>query len=346
MSDVCSARPAVTAVVPCRNERDGIEGCVRSLLEQQEPPGGFEIIVVDGMSDDGTRDVLERLARDRPCLRVVDNPARITPAAMNAGIRAARGEFISIMGAHNRYAPDYLWQSVQVLRTTGADNVGGAMICEGNARIQKAIAAAHHSPFSVGGARWHNADYEGEAGTVFGGVYRREVFDRIGMFDEDLVRNQDDELNLRLVRSGGRIWQCPRIRSWYEPRKSFRSLFRQYLQYGYWRVRVIQKHRLPASLRQVVPAGFVAGLIALGLAAPWSALAARCLAGVLAAYGVATLAASVLAAGQHGWGLLLPLPLVFTCFHFGYGLGFLRGVWDFGVRRRRADRVFTKLTRG
>ena len=109
---------------------------------------------------------------------------------------------------------------------------------------------------------------------------------------------------------------------------------------------MIQKHRLPASLRQLVPAGFIAGLVLLVLAAPWSALAACGLAGLLALYGVAALTASALTARQHGWGLLLLLPLVFACFHSGYGLGFLRGIWDFGVRRRRADRVFAKLTRG
>ena len=149
---------------------------------------------------------------------------------MNAGITASRGRFVAIAGAHNRYAPDYLRQSVAVLEETGADNVGGAMICEGRSRVQKAVAAAHHSRFGGGGARWHDPNYEGPADTVFGGVYRREVFDRIGLFDAELIRNQDDEFNLRLTRAQGRIWQSPRIRSWYSPRATLRSLFNQYLQ--------------------------------------------------------------------------------------------------------------------
>src|SRR5438552_1613745 len=197
--------PAVSIVVPCRNEKGHIGTCIRSILAQEPPPGGFEVIVADGMSDDGTRDVLKRLAEEDPRLRVVDNPGRITPCGMNTGIREARGRYIAIMGAHNRYAPDYLCRSVEVLEGTGADDVGGAMVCEAESWLQQAIAAAHHSPFSVGGARWHNPDYEGPADTVFGGVYRREVFARIGFFDEELVRNQDDEFNLRLVRAGGKI---------------------------------------------------------------------------------------------------------------------------------------------
>ena len=122
--------PAVSLVVPCRNERQHIETCVRSLLAQEVPAGGYEILVVDGMSDDGTRDILTRLAQDTPQLRVIDNLARITPCALNLGIQAARGCYIAIIGAHARYAPDYIRQSVAVLEVTGADNVGGVMMCE------------------------------------------------------------------------------------------------------------------------------------------------------------------------------------------------------------------------
>src|SRR5712671_5833877 len=240
----------VSAVVPCRNERNYIETCVRSILAQNP----LEVIVADGMSNDGTREILKGITDPR--LRIVDNPKQITPAGMNAGIRAARGELVAIMGAHQRYAPDYLRRSAEALERTGADNVGGAMFCETDTWLQRAIAAAHHSPFSVGGARWHNPNYEGPADTVFGGVYRREVFARIGLFDEQLARNQDDELNFRLIRAGGKIWQSPAIRSWYRPRGSLVALFRQYRQYGYWKVRVIQKHRMPASWRHLVPASF------------------------------------------------------------------------------------------
>ncbi len=323
---------SVSCVVPCRNECDHIETCLQSILAQ-EP---LEVIVADGMSDDGTREILDRLARTDARLRIVDNPKRITPAGMNAGIHAAQGKFIAIMGAHQRYAPDYLRCSIEALEQTGADNVGGAMFCEADTWLQGVIAAAHHSPFSVGGARWHNPNYEGPADTVFGGVYRREIFARIGLFDEQLARNQDDELNFRLIRAGGKIWQSPAIRSWYRPRGSLVALFRQYRQYGYWKVRVIQKHRMPASWRHLVPATFVLLLILLPV------LSIRAWLVLLVAYLVGNVGASILTAARYGWGLLPALPAVFACYHFGYGWGFLLGIRDLN---RAPSPSFTELTR-
>ena len=344
--------PAVSVVVPCRNEVDHIETCLRSILQQEEPQGGFEIVIVDGMSDDGTRAVLTRMAAEHGKLRLVDNPLRITPCGMNCGIRAARGRWVARMDAHSRYAPDYLVRCLEVTEATGADNVGGSVVSEGDAPIQRAIAAAHHSAFSVGGARWHNPDYEGPADTVFGGFYNRELFERIGPFDEELVRNQDDELNLRLTRAGGKIWQSPKIKSWYRPRKSLLALFRQYTQYGYWKVRVIQKHKLPASWRHLVPGAFLLTVFVLLLALvpfaltfgiwPLPSVPLLC---ALGGYGLGLIAASVYTASKTDWRLLPLLPLVFPCYHFGYGYGFWRGIWDFVIRRRRPAEQFGKLTR-
>lgn len=339
------AEPAVSVVIPCRNEKEHIETCVRSMLGQQAPAGGFEIIVADGMSDDGTREILERIRSQDSRLRVVDNPEQITPCGMNAGIAAARGRYIAIAGAHNRYASDYLRESVAVLEKTGADNVGGAMVCEAPTSVQKAIAAAHHSAFSTGGARWHNPDYEGPADTVFGGVYRCQVFDTIGLFDIEMIRNQDDEFNLRLTRARGRIWQSPRIKSWYYPRTTVRSLFRQSFQYGYWKVRVIRKHRLPASPRHLVPGGFVLCFTVLPLAAllwPVAGIAWLALAGL---YALCSAVASLAAGRRWGWEILYLMPTVFASYHFGYGVGFLLGVLDFVILRRAPGALSRNLTR-
>lgn len=335
----------VTAIVPCRNEKDSIEACVRSILGQERPDGECELIVVDGLSDDGTVLILSRLAEEYRSLKVLRNEKRTMPSGVNLAIRAARGRFIAVMGAHNRYASDYLRQSVQVLEETKADNVGGSMVCEGDSYIQQAIALAHHSGFSVGGARWHDPQYEGPADTVFGGVYRREVFERIGLFDEELVRNQDDEFNLRLVQAGGSIWHSPRIRSWYQPRRSLRALLQQYIQYGYWRVRVVQKRKAAASIRQYVPGTFVFALISLPLAALlWSPLWWLWLV-ALTAYGLCTMGISLAVAARKGWRYFPILPPVFACYHLGYGVGFLHGVVDFVLLRRRATGFYSTLTR-
>lgn len=337
--------PTVSIIIPCRNERDHIEACTRSILAQEPPPGGFEIIVADGMSDDGTRHILKRLAEENPQLQVVDNPGCIVPTGLNTAIRAARGRIIIRMDAHTEYASDYVRQCLAVLQETGADNVGGPWVAKGKGFVSRAIVAAFQSPFTAGGARGHDPGYEGVLDTVYLGCWPREVFARIGLFDEELVRNQDDEFNLRLTRAGGRIWQSPRIRSWYRPRDSLRSLFRQYMQYGYWKVRVIQKHKIPASIRHIVPACFILSLGVPLLLFPWWPFAAWGWLGLVGTYTVCNVAASFFTAACQGWTLFPILPLVFACYQFAYGYGFLRGIWDFVIWRRGPSRTYTKLTR-
>lgn len=327
------AAPAVSVIVPCRNEGAHIETCVRSILEQEAPAGDLEVIVADGMSDDGTRDLLDRLAAADPRLRIVDNLAGIVSTGLNAAIRAARGRIILRMDAHTAYAPDYVRQCVAVLQETGADNVGGPWVARGEGYVGRAVAAAFQSPFGVGGARNRDPDYEGAVDTVYLGCWRREIFDWIGLFDEQLVRNQDDEFNLRLTRAGGKIWQSPRIRSWYRPRASLPALFRQYMQYGYWKVRVIQKHRMPASVRHLVPAMSVLTLAFLALAAIVAPLAQIGLAFAVAAYVCVLGLASGLAAARARWTLFPALPPVFVCFHVSWGIGFVRGMLDFLCKR-------------
>ena len=346
----------VTVVVAARNEGPFIESCVRSLLAQEEPPGGFELIVAEGGSDDGTMPLLQKLAAEDPRLNVVSNERRIAPAAWNVAIKQARGRYIAIMGAHARYPGDYLVRCFEIAERLHADNVGGPAIAEADSYLQRANAASHHSPFSVGGASWHSLEYEGKARTVFGGFYRRDVFDRIGLFDEDLVRDSDAEFNFRLERAGGTIWQSPLVRSWYKPRSTLGALFRQYMQYGYWKVRIMQKHGRTPAVRQYVPAAFVTGLTvlvalavvssAVSFGSPVAALAREALAVVLASYAAVLVIASVTTAARYGWDLLPVLPATFAGYHFGYGIGFLSGLYDFVLRRRIAPRrAMAELTR-
>ncbi|MEX2207296.1 MAG: glycosyltransferase family 2 protein [Myxococcota bacterium] len=339
----------ISIISPCRNERDYIAGFVASLLAQALPEScTLEVLIADGLSDDGTREILDGLAARHPTLRVVSNPGRIVSTGLNAAIREATGDVIVRMDAHTTYAPDYVRACVETLERTGAENVGGPWRAAGESSLQRAIALVSHSPFASGGGRSHALDYEGEVDTVYLGCWRKAIFERVGLFDEELVRNQDDELNLRIVRAGGRVWQSPKIRSTYAPRSSLANLFSQYKQYGYWKVRVIQKHRLPASIRHVVPGSFLFTLLALtGLSLVWAPARAG-LAGLLAAYLAAVLVASVHTCIRAGTFRLLPvIPIVFAAYHVGYGWGFLRGVVDFLLLRRGGGgAAFTGITRG
>lgn len=342
----------VTAISPCRNERGHIRPFLESLLAQDYPAGDWELIVADGMSDDGTREILREMeARWAPRLRVIDNPGRIVSTGMNAAIGQARGQYIVRMDCHTEYAPDFIRRSIEILEQTGADNAGGPARTKATGYIQRAIAAAYHSPFSCGGARFHREDYEGDSDTVPYGCWRISRLRELGLFDERFVRNQDDELNLRITRSGGRIWQSPRIQSWYWPRPSLGALFRQYFQYGFWKVAVIRKHKIPASWRHLAPGTFAAAnLVLLAIAvAPWpfgrAALAALAL--MDGVYLAAGLAAAAAAARHRGWDLFPVLPLVFAIYHFAYGIGFLAGLyhWTLGGGTAQTGRAFTELSR-
>lgn len=337
--------PLVSIVIPCRNEARDIQACVTSALSQEPPPGGIEIIVADGMSTDGTRDLLHAASQRDPRLRVIDNCGGIVSTGLNAAIRAAQGQVIVRLDAHTEYAPDYVARCLEALARTAADNVGGPARTKADSYAARAIAAAYHSPFSVGGASFHNTGFEGYVDTVTYGCWPRATFERFGYFDEELVRNQDDEHNLRITRGGGRVYQSPSIRSWYHPRGSLPALFKQYLQYGYWKVRVIQKHRLPASLRHLVPGAFVLSLAVLGLGAVFSALATWLLALECGVYLASVAGASIITAARNDWKLLPALPTVFACYHFGYGVGFLRGVWDFVLWRRAGSAALATLSR-
>ena len=333
----------VSLIAPCRNERDHVDAFCDSALAQQLPPGWqMELLVADGASDDGTRARLDARAAQDARLRVIDNPDRIVSTGLNAALAAARGAVIVRLDMHTVFAPDYVAECLAALARSGADNVGGPWVARGQGAGGRAIAAAFQCRWVVGGARSRDAAYEGETDTVYLGCWPRATFERIGGFDEQLVRNQDDEHNLRLRLAGGRIWQSPRIRSWYVPRASLAKLFAQQYQYGYWRPFVMRKHGQPGSVRQLVPALFVAALAGGALLAPWWPWPLALLLGSYALYlGGASLAAT----RQAGEGRLLArLPAVIAAYHLGYGAGTWRGLLDVLLRRRAGER-WSRLTR-
>jgi glycosyltransferase involved in cell wall biosynthesis len=347
----------ISIIVACRNEIKHIRSLLDSLLSQDMAGISWEAIVADGMSDDGTRDVLEEYGARYPQLRFVANPGRIASTGLNAAIRAASGEIIIRMDAHTSYAPNYCRLCVETLEGTGADNVGGPARTRTVGVRARAVAAAYHSRFSTGGTKFHDENYEGWVDTLPYGCWRKSTLVGLGLFDEALVRNQDDELNLRLTRTGGRIWQSPAIVSWYSPRPALSSLFHQYFQYGFWKVAVIRKHRLPGSWRHVVPIGFVLTnallLVCMAVtkaagAAEWFTASAVSWLTIATAYAVATLTASVITARARGWVILPYLPVVFATYHLSYGFGFLAGLrWYFSssVQAFHRQPVFTRITR-
>jgi hypothetical protein len=255
---------------------------------------------------------------------MLDNPRLLPAAAMNIGLEDTRGELVLRLDGHAAIASDYLRRCTQALREQDAECAGGVLNNEGDTYTGRAIAAAMSSRFGVGGARFRTGGRGGETDTVAFGVYRREVFERIGGYDEDLPGGEDDELNYRLRDAGGRIVLVPEARATYTVRGSLRGLWRQYFSYGRAKPRVLARHGAQAQPRQLAPAAFIATL------ASTSVMAARGrpgpLASLLTAYTFASTAASLAAGHRHGWRLVPTLPAVFACLHVAYALGFFAGL--------------------
>jgi succinoglycan biosynthesis protein ExoA len=328
--------PFVSVIMPIRNECDFIVRSLGAATAQEYPSDRMEVLVVDGMSTDGTRAIVESWQAGNKNVKLLDNPAGIVSTAMNIGIKASRGEIIVRVDGHTIISPDYVHECVMALRRSGAENVGGKMEAVGEGAFGKAIALATSSPFGIGGGRFHYSQKEELVDTVYMGSWPRFVFDRIGFFDEQMVRNQDDELNYRLRDAGGRILLSPRIRSTYYTRTSVRSLWSQYFQYGYWKVRVIQLHPRQKRVHHFVPATFVVCALALFLLAPFHQIASWSAVGLWIAYSVAVVVAMLLEVRKTNVRIVLLLPVAFASLHISYGLGFLLGISEFAMRGRLA----------
>ncbi len=321
--------PFVSVILPARNEARFIERTLAAVLAQDYPADRLEVLVAEGGSEDGTRRLVEGLCEKDHRLRLIDNPSRIVATGLNRAIRAARGDVIVRVDGHTVIATDYVRHCVAELERTGADNAGGRMRARGMTPFGEAVALATSSRFGVGGAHFHYLEDEAWVDTVYLGAWRREVFARVGLFDEGMVRNQDDEHNYRLRANCGRILLSPKIRSEYFGRSTARSLARQYFQYGLWKVRVLQKHSAMMRPRQFAPPLFVLALGAALIGSLFLPLARLVLVLVAGSYLVANSAASIGVAGGHGWRHLARLPLIFAILHLAYGSGFLVGLIRF-----------------
>jgi glycosyltransferase involved in cell wall biosynthesis len=342
--------PFVSIIIPCRNEDRFIGMCLNSILANNYPKDRLEVLVVDGMSEDGTRAIVKGYARRYALIRLLDNPKKITPAALNIGIANAKGEIIMRMDAHNVYPADYISGLVSWLEKTEADNVGGVWVTlpAKETSMAQAIAIGLSHPFGVGNAYFRIGASEPKwVDTVPFGCYRREVFDRIGMFDEDLARNQDDEFNHRLIKHGGRILLVPEVVSYYYARDSLLKLWRMYYQYGYFKPLVARKIGKVMTVRQLVPPLFVLGLFGSAVLACWSWAMRLIFGSIVIVYAAVDIGCSTIIAFKQGFRCGLALCIVFPALHLSYGLGFLKGMEDFFLLRKHLKRKIkaVKLTR-
>ena len=319
----------VSVVIPCRNEKKYISKCLDSFLNQNYSKELYEILVCDGMSDDGTRDIIREYEAKYANVHLVDNKGLTAPKAMNEGIRYSKAKSIIIFGAHAYADSNFIKNNMKLLyRNDEIGCVGGTLETISENDKGKAIALAMSSPFGVGNALFRYAAEEMYVDTVAFGGYKREVLDDIGYFDDELVRNQDDEINFRVTKGGYKILLTPEIKATYYSRGSFKKLWRQYFQYGFWKVRVMQKHGRTPSVRHLVPMAFVLGNIGAAILSFLFKPIFYIWMVVLGLYIIGDLVSSLkLTKGKRK--LLKYIPIVFPILHFSYGIGFLDGLINF-----------------
>lgn len=315
------APPTVSLVLAVRNEDAHIARAVQSCLDQDYPADRLEVIVADGDSTDRTVVAVKAIDPDRR-VKVIRNADRLMPYGLNLALAAAKGDYIGLVSGHGAIPSDYVARCVHALERTGAWAVGGRVVRRTSGDMQRAIAAVTSHPLGVGDARHNYATRAGWAEAAYPGFWRREVFERVGPFDPTMVVNEDNELSLRILRAGGRIWYEPKIGVEYVPRDSLTGLFCQYRRYGMGKVAVFRKHRAGVSWRHLVPSAWLAYIVGGGVAtlttrsfvAPWI--------GGAAVYFGATAAVAFRLRHRASWWRI---AAAFVTIHTAYGIGFVQG---------------------
>ena len=324
----------VSIVIPCRNEEKHIAKCLQSIIDNSYPKNNLEVLVCDGLSTDGTRDTVHHFDYRYPYIKLLTNDEKTTQHALNLGAKASQGDIIIILGAHSEIASDYIASCVSALDLDEQIGcVGGLLENVYENKSSEIISNAMSSVFGVGNAHFRLGSKQGYVDTVAFGAYKREVFNDIGYFDEELVRNQDDEFNYRLVQAGFRIYLSRNIRAKYYVRSSYKKLMQQYYQYGYWKVLVNKKHHTITTVRQVIPFLFVSFI---GISGVLSFVSSSVLSLLVATMVVYTMLAGFFA--YRATSSLSNIPLVvysFLILHLGYGVGYLEGLLRFIIFNRR-----------
>ena len=300
--------PTVSVIVPVRNEAPHLERAVASILAQ-EYPLPFDVCLAVATSDDGTETLAERLAAAEDRVSVVPNPAGVTPAGLNAAIRATTGSIIVRVDGHAELSPGYVRRAVATMCRTGAVNVGGRQVPKPETAFEEAVAAATTSWMGTGGATYRVGGEAGAVDTVYLGVFDRAAGEAVGWFDEALIRNQDYELNIRLRKAGGTVWFDPQLWVGYRPRGSWKALAKQYYEYGWWKAEVVRRHPESLRLRQLIP---LVATVATTCSLAGSTVRPRLIA-VPAIYG------SILLAGS---GVRVRTAALLATMHLAWGSGF------------------------
>lgn len=331
-------------IIPCRNEAGYIAACLDSILNNGFPHEQLEVFVADGLSTDGTDEIVKRYEAGYSCVKYLPNEKQFTPQGLNLGVNSSKGEFVMILGAHAALTPGYVQTCVDLFdENPDADCIGGYVEHIAENKVSAAVAKAMSHPFGVGNAHFRTGRFEGFVDTVAFGAYRRRVFQIAGLFDESLVRNQDDEFSFRMKQHGLKILLSLRLRSLYYVRSSFGKLSRQFFQYGYWKVYVNRRHKAVTTYRQLVPPAFVlaasagiAGILVFPALLP-VVLGFALLYVFMAVFFTAKLASNAIE--------FLTIPCVFPLLHFSYGWGYLLGLFDFFILNRKVKDSSKVLTR-
>lgn len=252
MSDIiCSI------IIAARNEEDFIGDCIETLENQELDREMYEVIVIDGLSQDNTADIIVEKQKSYSNIFLFSNPRKIAPCAFNIGIKNSRGKYVFIVGAHAEYPPDFITKSLESIESSNADCVGGREVDVGKSRLGKTYAAVRNTAFGGGLSPYRYSDKKQYVQSVAFGCYKKEALIRAGGFDENLIRNQDNDLNKRIIQSGGEILFDPGIRFYYYARDSLKGISRQLFEYGYWEAKLIKRRKSQLSIITLIPAIFV-----------------------------------------------------------------------------------------
>jgi len=313
----------ITVLCPTYNEIEYIEKVLKFFINAN--PQKKELLIVDGGSNDGTKDIVNEWAKNYSNIHLLENGNKYVPFALNIGIKNSNGDPIIRLDAHTEYAEDYFEQIIKTFNKTGADIVGGPMNAVGKTNYQIAVAQATSTVFGVGDSKIHKARYEGESDHVYLGAWRRKLFDEIGYFDERLKRNQDDEFHYRARSLGKRIYLNPEIKSFYYPRNSFSKLISQYFQYGLFKPIVLRKIKSEIKLRHIFPSLFSIYILSLVLA-----FLSKFYLLPLFVYISIDIYFSIRA--KSNIKIIINSLLIYPVLHLSYGFGFLTGLFRAGVR--------------